>query len=461
MSIGQFVSVNKTERVLELYVKRDFGGLEDYTRKLLKSLGATALPSEFVVSSTPSLDWTPNIKDLGDYVLDPAEILESLIIGYDFKDRAALETFRKQVLKAKPPVAGEDGFLSVGANPGAGSAEHWCPGGTVGAVFGRQRDARSQIRAQALGDADLRGQAVNVLIVDQGLSSEHLPPANYGGGLDYDGNPAGGAERTSHGMMVAREILDLAPDARLFDVPIIPSRIRPVLTAVDRIYAVFELLRLVVAILRNIPGFKGPWLVVNAWAVFDRSDEEPLGDYTQDGHPTGHPLNDVIDRMAQTTDVVFAAGNSGQYCPDPRSGPTDRGPGHSIWGGNAHKRTITAGAVRADDLWIGSASQGPVLELDPDPVLLDPAKPDFAAPSFFRDDLDAATHYTGTSAACAVSAGVVAALRSKPAWNQADVPPEMMRDALTTSARKTLGAGWNNRTGHGILDVEAAMNTLP
>lgn len=459
MSIGQFVFVNKTERLLELYVKRDHGGIEAYTRELLKSLGATASTAKFVVSSTPSLDWTPKIKDLGDYPLDPVEFLESLVIGYTFEDGSALEAFREQVLKADPPGSGKDGFLSIGANPGAGSAEHWCPGGATGAMFGRQRDARSQIRAQALGG--LEGQNVNVLVVDQGLSSEHLPAANYGGGLDYGGIPAGSAERDSHGMMVARAILDLAPRARLFDIPIIPARIRPVLSTVDEFAAVFELLRLLVAILREIPGFKGPWIIVNAWAVFDRSDEIPLGDYTQDGHPMGHPLNDVIDRVAKTVDVLFAAGNSGQYCPDPRSGPVDRGPGHSIWGGNGHRRTITAGAVRADDVWIGSASQGPVRELDMNPQLLDAAKPDLAAPSFFRDDLDAAAHYTGTSAACAVAAGAVAALRSEPAWNQNDVPPDMLRTALINSARKTLGAAWNRRVGHGVLDIKSAMDALP
>ena len=51
----------------------------------------------------------------------------------------------------------------------------------------------------------------------------------------------------------------------------------------------------------------------------------------------GSIVNDGID-------VVFSAGNCGQFCPDRRCGETDRGPGHSIWGANSHPRVLTFGA---------------------------------------------------------------------------------------------------------------------
>ena len=72
------------------------------------------------------------------------------------------------------------------------------------------------------------GESVNVVVIDEGLDKGAIPPQNWGGGLDHyiDTDlvlPAGGAPPTSHGMMIARSILNLAPQARLYDVPVIPQ----------------------------------------------------------------------------------------------------------------------------------------------------------------------------------------------------------------------------------------------
>ena len=42
----------------------------------------------------------------------------------------------------------------------------------------------------------------------------------------------------------------------------------------------------------------------------------------------------------QDIDVVFAAGNCGQFCPDNRCGAKDREPANSIWGANLLKRVL-------------------------------------------------------------------------------------------------------------------------
>jgi subtilisin family serine protease len=164
-----------------------------------------------------------------------------------------------------------------------------------------------------------------------------------------------------------------------------------------------------------------------------------------------------IGRCARHThlDVVFAAGNCGEFCPSQRCGGLDRGPGHSIWGANAHPLVITAGAVLTDETWLGYSSQGP------GPVALATQKPDFCAPSQFCETNDASVLNSGTSAACAMTAGVLAALRSNPAWDQFTVTPATMKAALITSARKTLGPAWNERLGYGILDAAKAIAQLP
>jgi len=152
-------------------------------------------------------------------------------------------------------------------------------------------------------------------------------------------------------------------------------------------------------------------------------------------------------------DVVFCAGNCGQFCPDERCGPGDQGPGNSIFGANCHPRVMSVGAVRADTLWLGYSSQGP------GQPLLAHDKPDLCAPSQFCETEDAHTVNRGTSAACALVAGVMAALRSK--WNSAAVSPDRLRTVLNKYARKTDGLKWNNRFGNGILNAKDAFKHLP
>ena len=116
---------------------------------------------------------------------------------------------------------------------------------------------------------------------------------------------------------------------------------------------------------------------------------------------------------------------------------------------------ITAGAVRTDETWLGYSSQGP------GPAALATQKPDICAPSQFCETNDAAVLNSGSSAACAMTAGVLAALRSNPAWDQFAVTPAAMKAALIASARKTIGPGWNDRLGNGILDAAKAIALLP
>jgi hypothetical protein len=61
---------------------------------------------------------------------------------------------------------------------------------------------------------------------------------------------------------------------------------------------------------------------------------------------------------------------------------------------------------------------------------------------------------TGTSAACALAAGVVAAIRG--GWDHTRLPPARLRAILRGTARGNGGGGWSGRLGHGILDAAAA-----
>jgi hypothetical protein len=191
----------------------------------------------------------------------------------------------------------------------------------------------------------------------------------------------------------------------------------------------------------------GPnWVFVNAWAVYDRKSD-PDGNYTK---KPDHPFNVVVaEADGDGIDVVFCAGNCGLFCPKWNCGSRDRGPGESIHGANSHEKVLTVGAVRADGTWIGYSSEGPG-----QPELAE-EKPDLCAPSQFCETHDAHVRNTGTSASCALAAGVVAALRSR--WDHGVISPDKLRDILRTTARRAPAAAWNGRLGYGILDAKAAV----
>lgn len=392
---------------------------------------------------------------------------DELIVAYDFDDADRQQEFANLAAEVHGLHPDQAGIISVGTDIGFDTADHWCPGPASLSMFGHRADARRTIRADALRQRGLLRRHVNVVIIDEGLDRKTIPPGNWGGGLNWFRNPennviVGSASRTSHGMMIARSILDLAPEAVLYDVPLIPERIGSIddfFAGSSSAQAVLQVILDEIDARRHHPRWAGPWVFVNAWAIFDRATEHPPGNYTENGADDGHPfVNKVIDMVgARKFDVIFAAGNCGAFCPSGRCGALDRGPGHSIWGANALPDAITTGAVLADETWAGYSSQGP----GPAVNGLAHDKPDLCAPSDFCETYDAAVRNSGTSTACAVAAGVVAALRSNSAWSQAAVPPSILKEALTSSARLTHGPGWNGRLGYGILDAGAVMDKLP
>jgi hypothetical protein len=107
-------------------------------------------------------------------------------------------------------------------------------------------------------------------------------------------------------------------------------------------------------------------------------------------------------------------------------------------------------------MWLGYSSQGP------GQPLLGPDKPDLCAASQFCEDDDAFSINGGTSAACGLAGGIVAALRSR--WNSTTVPPGVLKGILNRTARKPRGLGTDgvlkNRLGNGILDAKAAFLEL-
>lgn len=338
---------------------------------------------------------------------------------------------------------------------------HWVPGG----AFGSRARAERLIGAEALPEG---ARGVHVAIVDQGFDADYaqrlggqptwrLVPASGAGGANppAEHGPRRGGAPARHANMVLRNVVSLAPGAKLIDAGLVPGRILDLDSFVLRAAWGWLALRWLEWFEREVQGDRDAWVFVNAWGASD-SSRESLGESFLTSRD--HPLNRIIAGMAESHDVVFAAGNCGQFAPDRRCGPYDAGPGRSVLGPNGLDEVLSVGAVRADGLWIGGASQGPA-----PPGLAPPGcgvneKPDLAAPSAFAETRDAGVTNGGTSAACGVAAGAVAQLRRS--WTTAQVPPAEMRGRLRESARKIWHADWNGRMGAGVLDLRAAVARL-
>jgi len=437
-------------------------------QRLRELLGGFRQPLDIL--GVPSVDWEVSLTQDVPTKLPPPK---QLVISIGLEDLSSLEEFRKAVEDANNSSGDTAPFPGVGADLSLAESEYFCPTSVDQLLFGDRNTAAALTRSKVLEQRGLTGNGVNIVVIDEGFDATKV--RNFGGGLIYRPTTQpgltvqpGGTTR-GHGLMMIRNIIDAAPDATFYDVPLIPPRISNVTGFVADALGAFTQLRLIIGFLRQlgIPPWNGPWMLVNAWSIFNRSTEHPHGDYTENPH---HPLNVIIDEMVDDgIDFVFAAGNCGQFCPDRRCGRLDVGPGSSIFGANSHPRVLTTGAVRTDARWVGSSSEGP------GQLRLSTRKPDLCAPSFFREVGDASlgnlskpfvgdtgtpyTASTGTSAACGLTAGIVGAIRS--GWDQSTVRPDRLRYVLNKMARKTEGPGWNERLGHGIIDVEATLSALP
>ncbi|MEA2872446.1 MAG: hypothetical protein QOH67_2422 [Hyphomicrobiales bacterium] len=449
--IRHFV-VLKLGRERETIIKNYFDGNREWiTSYVAEKIYRSGANPPFSTAALPSAD--VRLDDKQPFL--PQDVVVALnVFG---NDKLRPEDVVNDIIRA----AGEKGEIFAGSSPDIAfaAADHWCMSASD-PIFSDRSEAERLLGVDFLrNQSRTTGKGVNVVVVDQGLD-KHILGASYGGGWSVGGIQPGsppphpGSVGRSHGMMIAHNILKVAPEALLFDLPLAPPRISNVQSFLSLAWAAYDIVLADIAKWKRTGKFPGPWILVNPWGIFDRKSEIPLGHYTT--NPENCFNKKVCDAVADGIDVVFVAGNCGQFCPDNRCGESDIGPGRSIWGANSLACVLTVGAVRADSIWLGYSAQGP------GQPLLGPDKPDLCAASQFCEDDDAFSINTGTSAACGLTGGIVAALRSR--WDSTAVPPGALKDILNQTARKPPGLGTNHelkhRLGNGVLDAKAAFKEL-
>ena len=333
------------------------------------------------------------------------------------------------------------------------------------------RTAEALIGADALRAFAQSGAGhVNVVIADGPVDAAYLAPhlpapdglTQIPAAAPLPSGARLGAPSRRHANLMARTVLSLAPHARIVSLPILPDRIDDVERFANRVLPALAELRCRLGAAPH-GGPDAAWVVVCAWGLVSREYETGALNYSDErGHLLSRAFRELV---CENVDVVFSAGNNGLFAPDYRAGVYDRGPGGSIFGANGLPEVLTVGAVTPSGDWIGASSQGPEPAGLRGPDHSAPRKPDICAPSWFRFADDAHAVVTGTSGACAVAAGVVAALRRN--VGPADVPPaELIEHLRATAAPKGHRGGDGRQTpaslrqGNGVVDCRRLVERL-
>jgi subtilisin family serine protease len=326
-----------------------------------------------------------------------------------------------------------------------------CPGDPA---VGGDQEVAAQLGVKALADAGMDGYRVPVAIVDTGINLAHLESKGRDPKFSRQRSwaPAGVATRpgghpVGHGTMCAYDVGIAAPKATLVDHALLLSE-TPGETAMSGLLsdAVLSYSRLL-GIVQAMAAGRRALVVNNSWGMFSPTWDFPVGHPGNYSDNPAHPFNVIAASLeAAGADILFAAGNCGRDCPD---GRCEFGSARPICGANSHPSVLSVAGVDTRKRRVGYSSQGP--------GRIDPDKP----------DLSAYTHFTGsgvypadggTSAACPVAAGVVAAVREK--YPSSVLSPAELRALLSKTAEDLGGTGFDHDFGWGVIDGIALAAAL-
>lgn len=325
-----------------------------------------------------------------------------------------------------------------------------------------EQDVRAQLGASHFAAKSLTGKDVAIAILDDGINLAHITGRGVKATVDKAASASTigtkpGLAPVSHGTMCAYDALIMAPDSTLIDLACLktynvhkPKAQAGLLSDVHTMYTLFEKrLRAAISKYRAIV-LSNSWAIVNA-----RNDPGSNHKSGYIGNPN-HPVNQIVAEFVRDwgIDVLFAAGNCAPGAKSTAFGCLqDANPG-TIYGANSQEGVLTVSAVNVDGSAWPEASQGP--------GRLYADKPDICMYSnFVGSQMEGpGSRDRATSAACAVTAGLVACIRSKqPAYplNSGNWVPKDVSDLLRT---KTFGGGFNHTQGHGTVNGPAIAALL-
>ena len=323
-------------------------------------------------------------------------------------------------------------------------------------AVGTMTDVQALMDASMLRQAGMAGSGVTVAVVDTGFNCDYLRarhmPTNLGPAGhhfapddDFDGP---GEHLEGHGTMCAYDVSILAPDASFLDHAVLLTQL-PGANVIERLtsdalrsYAVLQ------NILADTPVGERRMVVTNSWGVDSLANDFSPGTPGNFSDDRRHVFTRAVQALVNAgADVVFAAGNCGPRCPHESC---DFGDTPAICGAASAPEVTCVGAVDVHRQILGYSSVGP--------GRLDPLKPDLTAYAHFDGSGVGGYPDGGTSAACPVYAGLVAAVRSK--YSSAELAPAQLR-AIVKSCCVDLGQrGFDHEHGSGVPNVGALLQAL-
>ena len=309
---------------------------------------------------------------------------------------------------------------------------------------------------------NLDGQGVLVAIVDSGVNMAYLNSRGKNPRFDaarsWSVDPINlppGSSPVDHGTMCAFDACIAAPNCTLLDIALLRPISAPPGGSLmegllsDAILAYRHLLDVMNAPRR--PGDSRSLVVNNSWGMFNTSWDFPPGDPRNYSDNPNHPFNRIVRTLERAgADILFAAGNCGEICPDGRcNGQTNQG----IYGANSSEVVLSVAGVDTTKVRVGYSTAGPGRLAD--------RKPDISGFTHFRGS-GVYPADGGTSAACPVVAGVVAAVRSNRPYNpdDDDTSPGAIRSLLTSTAEDLGVTGYDYKHGYGVINGSALVDKL-
>jgi subtilisin family serine protease len=327
-----------------------------------------------------------------------------------------------------------------------------CPGDPP---VGKDSDVAKQLAVSKLKAKQMTGQGVYLAIVDTGINISHLKSKGRMPKLDIakSWTPTGvlttpGRHPTDHGTMCAYDAGIAAPKATLLDYAVLLSR-TPGSTVMagllsDAVLA-YSKLR---TILNAMPSSRRAMVVSNSWGMFSPTWDFPPGHPGNYSDNPNHPFNIIVASLESAgADILFAAGNCGRNCPD---GRCNFGTTPPVCGANSHPLVLSVAGVDVKKGRVGYSSQGP--------GRLAARKPDISAYTHFVGS-GVYPEDGGTSAACPVAAGVVAAIRSK--HRATRLSPLQLRALIYKTAEDRGKNGYDYDYGFGIINPTDLLKALP